>query len=228
MLRSGGIDADLAARVDHTRLAMDTTRADVVRMAKEAVTWGCAAVCVPSYFSRDVALALQGTGVSSCVTAGYPMGFSEFESIYIEVERALSHGVQEIDAVFPISAWKSGDIKACDRWLRELFKRIQGFNGKLKVILETGYYTDAELRDACDLCIDSGVHFVKNSTGMGPRGADVDIIQKLRSYLPDAVAVKASGGIKSRGQALELIAAGASRIGTSSASEVILNHGLCG
>jgi deoxyribose-phosphate aldolase len=193
-------------------------------MAGEAAEWGCAAVCVPSYFSYDLSSALKGTDVASCVVVGYPMGYSAFSAVYKEVETAMGYGVREIDAVFPIAAWKSGDFSACENWLKELLERVIRFNGLLKVILETGYLNDATLKDICTLCAETGVHFVKNSTGLGPRGADVDVIQKLRSYLPGSVGIKASGGITSRGQALELIAAGASRIGTSRASEVILNQ----
>jgi len=202
---------------------MDITRTDVLRMAAEAVEWGCAAVCVPSSFSYDLSNALRGTNVASCVVVGYPMGYSVFDAVYKEAETALGQGVQEIDAVFPVSAWKSGDFSACESCLIELSERVKCFNGLLKVILETGYFTDLQLKEVCDLTVDLGVQFVKNSTGMGPRGADVDIIRKLRNYLPDSVAIKASGGIKSYGQAMELIAAGASRIGTSRAREIILN-----
>lgn len=190
-------------------------------MAGEAVDWGCAALCVPSIFASDVVSALKGSDVAPCVVVGYPMGYVVFEAVYKEVDTALGHGVQEIDAVFPVSAWKSGDFSACEHWINELLGRVIGSKGVLKVILETGYFNDSELKEACLLCADFGVHFVKNSTGMGPRGADVEIIQKLRSFLPDSIAIKASGGIKSREQALELIRAGASRIGTSRALQVI-------
>jgi deoxyribose-phosphate aldolase len=91
----------------------------------------------------------------------------------------------------------------------------------LKVIIETAYLSENEIREACSLCADAGADFVKTSTGFAPSGAKVEHIQLMRASLPAAVGIKASGGIKTRGQALELIAAGADRIGTSSAVSMV-------
>ena len=137
-----------------------------------------------------------------------------------EIKRAIDNGADEIDVVMNVTAFKTGipwtkiEIAKCTKLVHDHQKIV-------KVIVETAHLSTDELEQACLLCADAGADFVKTSTGFAASGARVEDIRVMRSILPASVGIKASGGIKSRDQAIQLIDAGADRIGTSSSLQII-------
>ena len=217
--RSG--EEDIASKIDHTLLKPDTTLQQINKLCEEAMTHGFATVCIPPYFVRNAFQVLEDTKVKIATVIGFPLGYS---SAYIKVEeakRAMEDGAHELDVVMNLAAFFSGNEK-------EVLKEIQSITqlahlrGKLvKLIIETALLSEADLKRACSLAVKGEVDYVKTSTGFLGSGATASIIEQLRELLPKKIKVKASGGIKTRKQLMELVEAGADRIGTSSALEII-------
>lgn len=207
----------LAATIDHTKLAADTRQADIVQLCAEARENGFAAVCVsPNYVSLAVEK-LAGSKVAVATVVGFPMGYSSTEAKVAETRQALAQGASEIDMVVQQAAIQNDDWKTVESdvaaVLAEVRKKPEAL---LKVIIESCNLNETQLVHVCQLLADLGVDFVKTSTGYGKEGATVAVIAKMRAILPKNIQIKASGGIKTRTFALELLEAGADRIGTSS------------
>jgi deoxyribose-phosphate aldolase len=171
-------------------------------------------VCVPPYAVKECKGFLENSGVKITTVIGFPLGYNSTETKVFETEKAISDGADEIDAVINVSAFKSGKS---DYVLKEL-KELRKAAGEriLKIIIETCYLTKEEIVKVCGLVSESGADFVKTSTGFGTGGAKTEDIALIKKSVPENVKIKASGGIKTLEHALELIKAGASRIGTSS------------
>jgi deoxyribose-phosphate aldolase len=152
--------------------------------------------------------------------AGFPFGYSMTETKLDEIKRAIDNGADEVDVVWNISSFKTGipwtkiDIAKCSKLAHD-YQKI------LKVIIETAYLSDDEIVQACKMCADAGVDFVKTSTGFASSGVKEDHIRLMKASLPLSVGIKASGGIKSLEQITCMIDAGASRIGTSSGTKIL-------
>jgi deoxyribose-phosphate aldolase len=161
-----------------------------------------------------------GTGVQIITVAGFPLGYQQTETKILETQTALDQGADEIDLVWNMSAFKAGMT-----WpkieIAKVSTLVHRYEKLLKVIIETGYLNDSEITQACMICQDSGVDFVKTSTGFAPSGAKVADITLMRSVLANRVGIKASGGISDRATAEAMIRAGADRIGTSSGVAII-------
>lgn len=212
----------LAGRIDHTMLSMNMQRADVLRLCKEAMDFEFAAVCVPSYFTRDMADALAGSRVKACTVIGFPFGYYPRLVKKREAETALRLGAKEIDLVINQAAWFSGDFKYVRNEIDSITALTHSQQALIKVIIETGYLNAQQLADLCHVCAEVGVDYVKTSTGFGKEGANVAVVREMRRILPENISIKASGGIRDRAFALDLLAAGADRIGTSSGTKMIL------
>jgi len=182
---------------------------DVERAAREAVEWGCCAVCVQPYWVAAL------SGVTVVTVSGFPFGVEPKELKAAGAARAVDGGADEIDIVLNLGALKSGDLRAVAADIAAVRAAIAG--KVLKVILETGLLTREEAVDAARLCREEGADFLKTCTGYGPRGATVEDVSLLRPFGP----VKASGGIRTREQAVALIEAGAERLGTSAAKAIL-------
>ncbi len=160
------------------------------------------------------------TNIAIVTVAGFPLGYQMTQTKMTEIEMALNDGADEIDLVWNISAFKDGM-----NWPKIEIAKSSGLihdAGKLlKVIIETCYLSDQEIMEACHICADAGVDFVKTSTGLGTAGAVVRHVGLMRQILPAEVGIKASGGIKSYEQAVAFIEAGADRLGTSSGVNII-------
>lgn len=206
---------DLSRHVEHTALSPTLTIGDIDRLVAEARQYNFLGICVPPFWVKRAKREL-GTDPTILVTvAGFPLGYNLTETKLDELNRALDSGANEVDVVWNLSAFKTGhpwtkvEIAKCAKACHER-------HALLKVIIETAYLSDEEIKQASVLCADAGADFVKTSTGFAPAGAKVEHIQLMRSVLPPSVGIKASGGIKTRDQALALLTAGADRIGTSS------------
>ena len=199
--------------IDHTILKADATEADVVRLCAEAKEYGFASVCVNSSFVPLVHTQLLGSGVKTCCVVGFPLGAMSTAAKAFEAKQARADGAQEIDMVIHVGALKEDrdnyvfdDIKAV----------VEAADGALvKVILETCLLTDAQKVRACELAVRAGAHFVKTSTGFGTGGATAYDVALMRKAVGPDIGVKASGGIRTRQDALNMINAGATRLGTS-------------
>jgi deoxyribose-phosphate aldolase len=213
---------NIAAKIDHTLLRADVTEKEIKKLCAEAKEYGFAAVCVPPYFVRKCKTWLKDTNVKIATVIGFPLGYSHTPSKVEDARRAIDEGADEIDMVINIIALKAGDVNYLKNELISAGTIIQLRGGKLKVILETGLLTENEITIACKLCTEMNVDYVKTSTGFTEKGASVDVVKFLRNQLPKSIKIKASGGIRDRAFAEELIAAGADRLGTS-ASVAIVN-----
>lgn len=199
--------------IDHTILKADAAEADIVRLCAEAKEYGFASVCVNSSFVPLVHTQLLGSGVKTCCVVGFPLGAMSTEAKAFEAKQARADGAQEIDMVIHVGALKEGR----DNYVLDDIKAVvEAADGALvKVILETCLLTDAQKVRACELAMRAGAHFVKTSTGFGTGGATAHDIALMRKAVGPDIGVKASGGIRTRQDALNMIKAGANRIGTS-------------
>jgi deoxyribose-phosphate aldolase len=158
--------------------------------------------------------------VKVCVVVGFPFGAVTGEAKAQETRIAQGDGAQEFDMVLNVGAMKSGHHEVVLRDIESVV-RAAGFNGTVKVILETAYLNDEEKTLACQLAVRAGAHFVKTSTGYAPGGATVEDIRLMRSIVGPKVGVKASGGIRDAEVAARMVQAGASRIGASASVKIV-------
>ncbi|MCU0451120.1 MAG: deoxyribose-phosphate aldolase [Bernardetiaceae bacterium] len=215
--------------IEHTNLSPLLVADQVEQLATEAAQHRLAGVCVPPYWVKkarrdlDQALAqVAGPAPTRLVTViGFPLGYQRSEVKLREAEIALADGADDLDVVMNLSAFKTGVMAWVKGELAQLAKLCHQQERWLKVILETAYLSEAEIERACQLACDAGADFVKTSTGFAPAGATEAHVRLLRACVGTRAGVKASGGIKTLAQARALVAAGADRLGTSSALAIL-------
>lgn len=213
--------ASLAAMIDHTFLKAFATPGDIEKLCEEAREHRFATVAVtPAEVSRCVRL-LAGSGVRVGAGVGFPLGQNTPETKAFETRDAVDRGAKEIDTVLNIRALQGGCLDIVRREMRDLVAMTRPAGAVSKVILETFYLTDAQKTAACRLALEEGVDFVKTSTGTCPGGATVADVRLMRSVVGDRAQVKASGGIRNLESALAMIAAGATRLGTSQGVAIV-------
>ncbi len=214
--------AELARTIDHTLLKPAATAADIRALCEEALTHGFAAVCVNPIWIPLVAMLLEGSEVAPCSVAGFPLGANLTEVKTVEAIRALDDGAREIDMVIAVGALKERRDDDVRKDIAAVVRACQAGEAQCKVILETCYLTDEEKARACRLAIEAEASFVKTSTGFGSGGATLEDVRLLAAEVREAgLGVKASGGIRTREDALAMLAAGATRIGTSSGVAIV-------
>lgn len=201
--------------IDLTLLKPTTTRDDIAQLCAQAIETKSFSVCVPGYFVSQCAELLENTEVKICTVIGFPYGNSFSQVKAEEIRKAIEDGVDEIDLVINISAIKSGDWTYVSNELYSLVRLCHMRNVLFKCIIEMNALTIPEIDQVCAICVEKEVDFVKTSTGTYGESVTPKDIAYLRSILPASMKIKASGGIRNREQALEMIAAGADRIGTS-------------
>lgn len=214
---------NLAGYIDHTILKPDATREQVLQVCEEAKAHGFWSVCVNPYYVSVVADALKGSTVKVCSVIGFPLGASVTAVKVAETRQAIADGAGEIDMVINIAALKNGEDSVVRQDIESVVAALEG-KAILKVILETCLLTKEEKIRACELSKTAGAHFVKTSTGFSSGGATAEDIQLMRRVVGSQMGVKASGGIRSREIALEMINAGADRIGASASVAIVLNE----
>lgn len=208
---------ELAKYIEHTLLRPSATSEHIAKLAKEAVEYGFLGICINPNHVKHAKNVLAGTQVKVVTVVNFPLGASTIDSTLVQVHQSLDDGADEIDTVINIGALKEGDYKKVTDDLRATKNICQ--DKPLKVILETDLLTVDEIKKACLTCISAGADFVKTSTGFVKNGlgARCDFVKLMHQTVAKrGLGVKASGGITSRHQALELIEAGATRLGTSS------------
>jgi len=210
---------ELAARIDHTMLRPDAGAADARAACRLAVETGCAAVCLASRFVPLAASELAGTGVKVCTVISFPHGADAAAVKAFAAAQAIAQGADEIDMVMSLGALRDGDDQGLAAEIR--FVRSAMPERMLKVILETGLLAPGEIVRAALIAVASGADFVKTSTGFMGGGATVAAVDLLRRSVGGLAGIKASGGIRTLPEALDLIAAGATRLGMSRTAEVL-------
>lgn len=211
---------NIADKIDHTLLKPDATQKDIVILCQEAVRYGFASVCVnPSYLSAAVRL-LDGTPVIPSTVIGFPLGAAVTEIKVQEILAAKAHGAGEVDAVINIGRVKSADWEFVNRDIQLMIQTAGGCGLVTKIIIETGLLSELEKQRAAEIVRKSGADYIKTSTGFFG-GATVEDVKKLKQWVGPKLKVKASGGIRTREFALELIKAGADRLGTSSGTVLV-------
>lgn len=209
---------NLAKYIDHTNLNPDATAEDIRRLCREAREYGFASVCVNSSRVKLAASELSGSGVAVCSVVGFPLGAASSEAKACEARQAAADGADEIDMVINIGLIKDGDFASAEADVRAVAAAIPG--KLLKVIIETCLLTDDEKAAACRAAEAGGANFVKTSTGFSTGGATVEDVRLMRNSVSSAVKVKASGGIRDAAAAIQMIEAGAERIGASKSVEI--------
>lgn len=208
--------------IDHTLLAPNTTSDKIEKLCNEAETYQFAAVCVPPFYVDLASKALKNSDVKVCTVVGFPFGYDHVATKIDAISRAIEAGADELDIVVNIPAVKNGNWDLIENEIDSYTTAIKLKKNKvMKLILETAYLNAKELENLCNLCVKYNVDFAKTSTGYAPKGANVKDVKAMKKHLGDAVRIKASGGIKTKKDAKELIEAGATRLGTSSGIKLI-------
>lgn len=215
------IDRDLARHIDHTLLRPDALPRDIERLCQEALEHGFASVCVNSCHVGRAARLLRGSAVTVCATIGFPLGAASTDAKVAETDRATLDGAGEVDMVMNIGLLKAGLEAEAEEDIRRVADAAHRNGARCKVILETGLLDREEKLRACVLAERAHADFVKTSTGFGHGGATIDDIRLMREAVGDRLGVKASGGIRTRQEALAMLAAGASRIGASASVAIV-------
>jgi deoxyribose-phosphate aldolase len=211
---------DFAKMIDHTLLKTEAQKADLDKLLKEAKEYQFASVCVSPIWVSYAAEKLKGTGVKTCTVIGFPQGATPSEVKAFEAKTAIEDGAEEVDMVIPVGRLKDQDYDYVRADIKSVVDAAKG-KALTKVIIETCLLTDEEKRIACRLAQEAGADFVKTSTGFSTGGAVADDVRLMRETVGEKMGVKASGGVRSRVDAEEMIAAGATRLGTSSGVKIV-------
>jgi deoxyribose-phosphate aldolase len=211
----------IANMIDHTALAATTTKEEIVKLAAEAKEYRFASVCVNPTWVKLAAEMLKDTPeVKVCTVIGFPLGATTPEVKGFETSNAIQNGATEIDMVINIGALKDKNDELVERDIRAVVEASKG-KALTKVIIETSLLTEEEKIRACEISVKAGADFVKTSTGFSTGGATVEDIALMRKVVGPEIGVKASGGVRSREDALAMIEAGATRIGASSGVSIV-------
>ncbi len=213
--------SELARIIDHTLLKPTATYADIDSLCDEALKYSFWSVCVNPVHVKQAAKRLAGSRTVVCSVVGFPLGANASEMKLMEARTAIADGAKEVDMVSNFGALKSGDTGAFFADINEVAAYCGRSDVLLKVILECCYLSDEEKVKGARLAEQAGANFVKTSTGFGPGGATVEDVMLLKRALTRRTGVKAAGGIGSLAKALEMVRAGADRIGTSSGARIM-------
>ncbi|MHC5216686.1 deoxyribose-phosphate aldolase [Enterococcus sp. LJL128] len=206
--------------IDHTILKANAAEEDVLKIIEEAKKYEFFSVCVNPFWVSLAHEKLAGTAVSTCTVIGFPLGANTSEVKAYETKDAIANGADEVDMVLNVGALKSKQYK---KVLKDIQAVVEAAAGKalVKVIIETALLTDEEKVKACQLAKEAGADFVKTSTGFSTGGATVEDVRLMRETVGSDMGVKASGGIHNKAEAEAMIAAGATRIGTSAGVSIM-------
>ena len=211
---------ELAQYIDHTLLKAEATAKAIEKLCAEAREHRFYAVCVNGARVELARHCLEESDVKVACVVGFPLGAVDGDVKRFETESAIDLGAHEIDVVLNLGKLKEGDDPFVLRELRGVVEAAE--ERPVKVILETCLLTREEKIRACRLVVEAGAHFVKTSTGFGARGATIEDVKLLREIVGPKFGVKAAGGIRDTQTALAMIAAGATRLGTSSGVAIVM------
>ncbi len=205
--------------IDHTVLKADTPLETVKRICDEAREYDFASVCINPCHVAYCADYLKDCDVKICTVVGFPLGANTSAVKAFETKDAIANGADEIDMVINIGALKD---KNYDLVRDDVKAVVEAANGTLvKVILETCLLTEEEIKKACELCVEAKADFVKTSTGFSTRGATIQDVEIMKEAVQGKAKVKAAGGVRTHEDMVNIVAAGADRIGTSAGCSLV-------
>jgi deoxyribose-phosphate aldolase len=215
----------LAAMIDHTLLKPIATEEQIRELCAEARQHRFASVCIHPCWVALCAKLLGNSPVKVCTVLGFPLGATLPDVKAFEAQRCMALGATELDMVINLGALKSGQLDLVKGDIASVVNVAHPLGALVKVIIETGYLTEDEKITACRLAKAAGADYVKTSTGFGAGGATVEDVALMRSVVGPEMGVKASGGVKTAAEARAMIAAGATRIGTSAGVKIVGEEG---
>jgi len=205
--------------IDHTNLKNTGVYEDIKKLCEEAKEFSFKSVCVYPYYVSYANELLKNSNVLICTVIGFPSGMSTTETKVFETKDALEKGTKEIDMVINVAALKNKDYDYVKNEISSI-KEVVG-NNVLKVIIETCLLTSEEIIKITEICNEVNVDFIKTSTGFSEYGARVEDVELINKYKKDNISIKASGGVRTYNDAMNMISAGATRIGTSNGVNIV-------
>lgn len=213
----------LNKHIDHTKLGANVSKAQIDKLLDEAKTYDFKSVCVNPIWVKYVHQKLKKTTVLTCTVIGFPHGTHEPNVKKYEAEQAVLDGAEELDLVINVAALHQKDYHKISSEIKGVVEAADG--RVVKVIIETCYLSDEEIVKVCELAVAAGANFVKTSTGFGTGGATVEHVKLMKETVGDRAEVKASGGVRTYDQAMAMIEAGATRLGTSNGVQIMEKEG---
>lgn len=211
---------NIAKLIDHTELKPDATKGQILQLIEDAKRNKFASVCVNPKWAKEASLGLKNSGVSVCVVIGFPLGANTTETKAFEASDAIKNGATEVDMVISIGELKDKNYIYVEKDIKAVVDVSKG-KALVKVIIETCLLSIDEKIKACEIAKKAGADFVKTSTGFSKGGATVEDVKLMRKTVGKEMGVKASGGIHTKEEAIQMVDAGATRIGTSSGISII-------
>jgi deoxyribose-phosphate aldolase len=212
---------EVAKLIDHTLLRPEATQQDIEALCRDAIEFGFMNVCVnPTWISLAAGL-VAGSGVGVCAVVGFPFGATTIDVKTCEARGAIAGGAREIDMVINIGRLKSGDRDHVQRDVDAVTALCRKMNATSKIIIETALLTGDEKAIACRVAKKAGADFVKTSTGFAARGATAADVQIVRRIVGTSMGIKAAGGIRDFATVKTMVAAGATRIGTTASVNIM-------
>lgn len=206
--------------IDHTLLKADATSAQIKQLCQEAKDYDFKSVCVNPAFVPQATELLKGSDVEVCTVIGFPLGANTTATKVFEAKDSIANGATEVDMVINISQAKDGQWEAVEEEIKQIAEAVKG-KAILKVIVETALLTDEEIKNATEATVNAGADFVKTSTGFSTRGASLNDVQIMHNVTQGKIGIKASGGVSNRQDALNMVEAGATRIGASKGIQIV-------
>ncbi len=210
---------ELNRMIDHTILKPDATIEDIERVAEEARQYNFFSVCINPCFVSIMKKLLKGSDVKTCTVIGFPLGANTPTIKAKEALEAVDNGADEIDMVINITMAKAHDYDYIEKEVHLVKANCRG--KLLKVILETCLLSNEEIVEVCKAAVRGGADYVKTSTGFSKGGATLEAVEIMRQSVPSYVGVKASGGIRTKEDAIKMVEHGATRIGTSNSVKIV-------
>ncbi len=213
----------MAEIIDHTLLKATASERDILLLCEEARLYGFGYVCVNPCWVKKASAELSGTKTRICTVIGFPLGATTTPVKLSEAVEAVQNGCSGVDLVINLGALKSGSYRQAEGEIKAVADAVSACrkDAHVKVIIETCYLSSQEKKTACLIARDAGARFVKTSTGFGSAGATVEDVALMKSVIGQEMGIKAAGGIKTLAQAIALVEAGATRLGTSSGIAII-------
>lgn len=211
-------NSEILSYIDHTQLKAFATWEDIKILCEEAIAYNTASVCIPPCYIKRIK-DTYGDKINICTVIGFPLGYSVTEAKVTEAKEAVKDGANEIDMVVNISDVKNGLYKKVEDEIKSIKDAVG--DKVLKVIIETCYLTENEKIEMCNAVTAAGADYIKTSTGFGTAGATLEDIRLFKKHIGENVKIKAAGGVKTQEDLETFIAEGCSRIGTSSAVNLL-------
>ena len=210
---------EISKLIDHTNLKQDAIKSEITQLCEQAITFGFASVCINPVHVELASSILKDEIPKTCTVIGFPLGADPVEMKFAETRFLVHQGAEELDMVMNVGAFKEGEFELI---YEEIGQVIDASDGRcVKVIIETCLLTKEEKILASNMVKNSGADFIKTSTGYSIGGATIDDVRLIRETVGREMGVKASGGIKTLVDVKQMIDAGADRVGTSSAVEIV-------